>query len=178
MMKRGLMAAILGLLGFFAQGAWAANLHIDETPTGVVMSGDGNFTANDWLGLNSFTQTGTEIASLSAQLFNPNGFAGSEIVRILDPNNFLSDVLTIAFSGSVVGTFTATFCSNDNGNVCSDAGFTRTVFEDALGNFDLGAAIFDPNLAIQGSSTVPEPTTLALLGLGLAGLAASRRRKQ
>jgi hypothetical protein len=40
-----------------------------------------------------------------------------------------------------------------------------------------GLAVDDFSLTARGTTSVPEPGTLALLGLGLAGLAASRRRK-
>ena len=179
MRNRSITAALFGLLALFAQGSWAAFLGINETATGVVFSGDANFTANDWQGLISSTQTGTENASMSANLFNPNGGPGSAIVRILDPNGALSDVLTVSFAGGAVGVFTANFCSNDDGNVCSAAGFTQTVFENATGNFAV-AVTFLPNMAIAGVSPpdqVPEPGTIALLGLGLAGLAYRKRSK-
>jgi len=179
MMHRGLAILVFGVLAVFAQGSWAAFLGINETPAGVVFSGDNNFTANDWLGLISSTQTGTENASMSANLFNPNGGPGAAIIRILDPNGDLSDVLTVSFAGGAVGIFSANFCSNDDGNICSAAGFTQTVTEDAAGNFAVGVS-FLPNMAIVGFSPpdrVPEPGTLALLGLGIAGLAFRRRSK-
>ena len=167
---------VFGVLLLSAHSAWAANLTITETAGGVVFSGDGNFTANDWLGGFTSSQSGTEIGSMSALINNPNGSGGTEIIRILDLDNSLSDVLTISFGGAGVTTFSATFCSNDNGTACSDAGFTQTQFENAAGHFSFGTRL-DPNMSINGTSSVPEPGTLALLGLGFAGVAFRKRTK-
>jgi hypothetical protein len=45
-------------------------------------------------------------------------------------------------------------------------------------NRDRGGWVFLSEVEFNGVSNAPEPGTLALLGLGLAGLAASRRRRQ
>ena len=63
--------------------------------------------------------------------------------------------------------------------------FTRLALPDSVnpsafsqGTLNLGSVQVSNKASLLAASTVPEPSTLAVFGLGLAGLAAMRRRKQ
>lgn len=98
----------------------------------------------------------------------------------VDDYNMLSFFNGAAAVGSVTGLQVALLPNGDQGpsgtryvNINSDQAFDRVVFTSSQFAFE-----FDNVAWSDPGQDVPEPGSLALLGLGLAGLAAVSRRKQ
>lgn len=191
-------AAMIGMvLAAGGDGAWPAVLTIDDTSSNdlFTVSASG-FTS---LCLNT---TGTvctpfvQGTTLSFSEFAPApatghfSFIGTGFFGIpastntlsfdqvaFDPGGTVSDVLTLTIStnSDMFSTISGTFCSDLN-NGTGSTGFPCDVPTSAVTFSEGPNSIIQGTLTLSWSSDVPEPATLALLGIGLVLLALARRK--
>ncbi|WP_100657976.1 PEP-CTERM sorting domain-containing protein [Alteromonas flava] len=161
-----------------------SNLGADEAFSGKINAGDGSSVEFVWL----FDTVNSQNANLAPSITDVviNALVGdtiSETLVVTDPN--AGDVLTTSFisflgAGGAVGG--STFDPNTLEFDWDSSGF-------AAGTYVATFGVSDGSLSDQGTVTinlrnrstnpsVSEPSTLAIAGLGMLGLAAMRRRRK
>lgn len=149
----------------------AAHFQVGRVPTSIGPAEGGGILQNITLATAGLVTIGLDIASDNN---GPNNNAAGGIFTLLF-NNIVLDSFDFDFISSGVTQRTAL-----NGVVAAAAGVheIRIEMTRGFGRSDTTPEQYIDNVvATSATSQIPEPSTLAILGFGLAGLALMRRRK-
>ncbi|MDM4766620.1 PEP-CTERM sorting domain-containing protein [Pelomonas sp. SE-A7] len=185
----GLVASLLvdqsGLSSNYVNGVTDFDTYLASSPTALGSSTWPLFPAGyfAFAGAVVDIDLGASYTLARLAMWNDHDYQGVDAFHLL-----ISDTADFAVSSSL-GAFNAMYGNNDNNLLSYDIGTPHQVFDltDATGRYvrvvfdsahqdtyiNLNEIAFDTG---SGENHVPEPASLALVGLGLAGLVARRRR--